>query len=391
MLSPEEIQEMSETLIQIYMQIEDDLLLNVAGRFSILDEIPRETVAEWQTRKLMELGALRQECIKAISKHSGKTTREVEGILKKAGYEALEYDEKVYKMALSDGLLPYSPLPMKASPALQQIIRGAIDNTRTYLNTVNTTALQSAQDEFLRIVNQTYLETSLGITDYNTAMRKAVRQLADKGITGADYVSATGRRTHNHIDVAVRRCIVTSTSQTAGVMQEQRAKEWGSNLVEVSSHMDARPSHAVWQGKIYSLDGSTDKYPNLAQATGYGTVTGLCGANCRHFFFAYLEGVSEKTYKPYDLEANQKAYEQSQEQRRLEREVRKQKRRILTADATGDGEMKFKSQLALKEKEMDLNDFLKKSGREPRTNRQQVYGFGRSEAMQAVWAKRKAQ
>lgn len=389
MMSPGEIQAMSEALIQIYTAIEDDLLVNVAKRFSVADEITPDSVLDWQVEKLQQLGALNKENLRTIQRYSGKTMQEIERILHDAGYKALELDERIYQAAFSEGYLPYTPVPVAASPVLQQIIKGAADNTRYYFNLINTTALQSAQEGFLGIINQTYLETITGVTDYNTAIKKAVRNLADKGITGADYISAAGRHTRNQIDVAVRRAIVTSTSQTAGKMQIQRAQEWGSNLVEVTSHMGARPTHAVWQGRIYSINGGTMKYPNLVDATGYGTVTGLKGANCSHDFYPFFEGLSEQTYKPYNLEENAEVYEQSQEQRTMERAIREQKRRILAADATGDADGKTAAQLKLKAKEAELKQFIRDTGRTQRTNRQQVMDFGHSEAMKAVWAQRK--
>lgn len=389
MITPEEIEAMSAALVVIYEQIEDDLLRNVAGRFSVLDEVTPNTVVAWQLEKLQQMGALRRENLRVLGRYSGKTAQEIQRIIATAGYQALDLDELIYKDALAEGLLVTMPVPARASPILQQIIKGSLDNTRSYFNLINTTALQSAQESFLGIINQTYLETSLGITDYNTAVRKAVRDLADKGITGANYISAYGRRTRNHIDVAVKRCIVTSTAQTAGKMQIQRAKEWGCNLVEVSSHMGARPSHAVWQGRVYSLEGGTLEYPNLVAATEYGSVTGLMGANCRHVFYPFFEGISTQRYKPYDLQENARAYAQSQQQRAIERDVRQQKRRILTADATGDAESKLAAQLKLKAKELQLKQLISNTGRTQRTNRQQVLDFGRSEAMKAVWAKRK--
>lgn len=389
MMSPGEIQAMSEELIRVYIAIEDDLLVNVAKRFSVADEITPDSVLDWQVEKLQQLGALNKENLRTIQKHSGKTMQEIEKILHDAGYKALELDERIYQAAFSQGYLPYAPIPLMASPMLQQILSGAVDNTRHYFNLINTTALQSAQEGFLGIINQTYLEASLGVTDYNTAVKKAVRNMADKGITGADYISATGKRTRNHIDVAVRRAIVTSTSQTAGTMQIQRAREWGSNLVEVTSHMGARPSHAVWQGRIFSINGGTLQYPNLVDSTGYGTVTGLKGANCGHDFYPFFEGLSEQTYKPYNLEENAKAYEQSQEQRKIERAIREQKRRILAADTIGDTDGKTAAQLKLKAKEAELKQFIRDTGRTQRTNRQQVMDFGHSEAMKAVWAQRK--
>ena len=390
MISPKEIQTMSDNIIKLYTSIEDDLLRNVASRFSVLDEVTPDTVGAWQTEKLLQLGALKKENLKILSQYSGKTIQEITKILTDAGYQTLAFDEQLYEKAYSKGLLVDMPIPVNVSPTLKQVIKGAVNNTRKYFNLINTTALESAQDGFLKIINQTYLETSLGITDYNTSIKKAIVQLADHGITGANYISKMGKETHTHIDVAARRCIVTSTSQTAGVMQEERAKEWGSNLVEVTSHSGARPEHAKWQGKIFQLEGESSKYKNLRKVTGYGTVTGLKGANCSHDFYPFFPGISEQTYKPIPLEENAKVYEQSQQQRQLERDVRAQKRRVLTADAAGDAEGKTKAQLALKDKESQLKQFIKDTGRTQRTNRQQVNTFDHSQAMQAVWTKRKA-
>lgn len=391
MLTPQETAEMIAGLQQLYEQIEDDLLRNVAKRFSVLDEITPETITEWQVDKLNQIGALRQENIRVLAARSGKTSTEITRILEAAGYKAVEFDDLIYQLAFSRGLLSTVPQPARLSPMLQTVLQGAADNTRKYFNLINTTALESAQQSFITVINQTYLETSLGITDYNSAVRKAVMQLADKGITGAHYVSEAGRRTSNHIDVAVRRCIVTSTSQTAGNMQIARAKDWGAEYVEVSSHMGARPEHAVWQGKIFRLNGSDAQHENLVSATGYGTVRGLCGANCRHTFYPFFEGISEQTYKPYDLKENEKAYKESQVQRGLERDVRAQKRRVLAADATGDAEGLKAAQLKLKEKEAKLKAYTQQTGRYQRTNRQQVYGFDRSQASRAAWTKRKSQ
>lgn len=390
MLSNREIQSLSENIIRLYVAIEDDLLVNVAKRFELSDEITPDTIGAWQVKKLEQLGALRKENIKSLSRRSKLTLKQITKIITDAGFKALEFDEQIYNAAYSAGLLVAMPVPMKMSPALNQILKGAIDNTRKYFNLINTTALESTQEGFLKIINQVYLETSLGITDYNTAVKKAVRDLSDKGITGANYKSSSGKRTRNHIDVAIRRTIVTSTSQTAGKMQEQRAKEWGSNLVEVTSHAGSRPDHAKWQGKIYSLEGSTKEYPNLKEVTGYGSVIGLKGANCDHDFYPFFEGISKQTYKPYSLKENEKIYEQSQVQRKLERDIREQKRRILTTTEIGDTEGKFKAQLKLKEKEAQLKAFTNKTGRTQRTNRQQLNGFGHSEAGKAVWAERKS-
>lgn len=395
MLNQFQIEQMSAALLEIYQRIESDLLINVASRFSALEGPPTSGMVAWQTDKLMQLGALNQENIKLIAKHTKKTEKEISTLLTEAGYKALEYDESVYAKALEKGLLPAAAGPVRASASVQQILSAAIGNAKQTLNLVNTTALQSAQKAFTDIVNQAYLETSLGVRSYTDAIRSAVRDLADKGITGITYKykDRGGReRTINYpVDSAVRRAVLTSTSQTAGKIQLERAKEWGSNLVEVSSHTGARPSHAEWQGKVYSLNGDTSKYTDFVTSTGYGTIEGLKGVNCSHEFYPFFEGISEQTFKPYDEEENERTYEQSQQERALERDIRQQKRRILAADAIGDEEGKLAAQLKLKEKEAKLSGFIDKTGRTQRKDRQQVHGFGHSEASKATWAKKKAE
>lgn len=389
MLTPSAIESLSAELIGLYESMEDDLLTNVAGRLAVTDEVTPDTVTEWRVRKLDQLGALKKQNIGTISKYSKKSEAMVNQILKNAGFQCIRADEQLYELAYSQGLLAVVPLPVASSPAIRRIITAAVDSAKGSINLINTTALQSSQKAFVTAINQAYLETSLGISSYDAAARKAVRNLADKGITGATYVSSSGRVTNTRIDVAVRRSILSASTKATGEIQVKRAEEWGSNLVEVTSHLGARPSHAVWQGKIYSLKGATTKYPNLAAVTGYGSVGGLKGANCGHDFYPFFEGLSKQTYHQYNEKLNSEVYEKSQEQRKLEREIREQKRRVLTADAAGDTQGKIAAQHKLSDKRSELKTFLSDSGRTARTNRTQVLGFDRSKAQEAVQAAKK--
>ena len=96
-----------------------------------------------------------------------------------------------------------------------------------------------------------------------------------------------------------------------------------------------------------------DIYPSIYKVCGLGAVDGLEGANCRHRRFPWVEGVSERTYTDEQLEhiddglgctydgKTYTAYEATQMQRRVERQIRAQKRLVnayksagLTDDAT---------------------------------------------------------
>ncbi len=227
-----------------------------------------------------------------------------------------------------------------------------------------------------------YLQISTGAFTPQKAIRQAVKSIADDGIKAFRYNSG-----HNdQIDVAVRRAVVTGVNQVTGKLQIMRMDEMDCDLVEVTSHFGARPSHADWQGQIYSRSGTSRKYRDFEDSTGYGTGDGLKGWNCYHDFYAYFEGLSSPSFTEYDKEANDKAYEIGQEQRKLERAIRVEKKRCVAYDAAGDKEMFDRYAVRLKEKEQKLKDFLDVNDRCRDRDRESVLGFGHSVSSKAVWA-----
>ena len=373
MISPREVTEMASPLIDLYRQMEDDLLRNIASRFSIADELTG--TQEWQMQQLQELGMLNKKNIRTISKYSRQGQDQIEHIIAKAGFKSVLADETLYEMALELGALKMVPSAVYASPIMRELLDATIRNAKTQMNLVNTTALETANKLFVDTVNQVYLEVNTGVYSYDQSVRKAVRKMGAEGIKGAHYISERGKHTYNQIDVAVKRAALTSSSQVAGQMQMARAKEWGSNYVEVTSHMGARPSHARWQGKIYMIEGGTIEYPNLVEATGYGSIGGLKGANCAHDFYPFFPGISDQRFKPYDLKENDKVYEQSQDQRFLEREIRSAKREAIAAEAAGDTETLARAKAKIKDKQSGLRELTADTGRARRSNREQVVGY----------------
>ena len=175
----------------------------------------------------------------------------------------------------------------------------------------------------------------------------AIKELSSKGIESITYPSGHV----DHLDVAVRRAVLTGINQTALKLQEARADEMGCDLVEVTAHAGARTgigiaNHAGWQGKIYSRSGTHSKYPDFQEKTGYGSGAGLGGWNCRHSFFPFFEGISEPAYTEKELEElnapkyeynGQKLteYEATQRQRYIERQIRRWKRENAALKAAG--------------------------------------------------------
>ena len=191
-------------------------------------------------------------------------------------------------------------------------------------------------------------------------MEDAIRALSDGGLETIDYKS----HHRTSIDAATRRHIVTQANQARNRLLTQRCSQYDCDLVFTSAHYGARPDHAVWQGKAYGLHGPVTqdgvKYPGLVASTGYGTVTGLAGANCRHTMTPYVPGLSKLPRTDFSEEeklfgkTSDEYYEATQVQRRLERNVRKYKRRIALGqeqglDMTGDRAKLGQAQRRVKE------------------------------------------
>lgn len=161
-------------------------------------------------------------------------------------------------------------------------------------------------------------------------MERGVTRLANSGLETIDYISGT----KTTIDAALRRHIVSQANQARNRLLMQRMDEWEWDLVFVDAHFGARPSHAEWQGKVYSRSGRSAEYPSLVDATGYGTVTGLCGANCYHYMTPYVPGYSQLPDMDYSEQeritgmTSDEYYAATQKQRRYERLIRSQKREI---------------------------------------------------------------
>ena len=169
------------------------------------------------------------------------------------------------------------------------------------------------------------------------AIGDAVSRLSKLGITTIDYKSGVS----TSVDAALRRHLVTQANQARNDVLWRRMDEWGCDLVYTTAHYGARPTHAVWQGKVFSRSGGSAKYPPLVESTGYGTAAGLCGVNCRHRMVPYVEGASKLPDTDYSEQerltgmTGGEYYAATQAQRRLEAAIRATKREVSVGEAAG--------------------------------------------------------
>lgn len=377
MLKPKQIEDLPNTLIELYSQVEMDIIADMAARISSMDYfIP---AAQWQYRKLLEMGNCHGWIMQALSAHTGKTRIELEQLMRDAGFKAIRQDSAIYKRA---GL---HPPELAASQSLQAVLNDGIRNTAGLFENLSRTTANTATKQFERALDRTWLQIQSGAFSIEQAVRFAVKDLAQKGVECIAYPS--GRV--DHMDVAVRRAVVTGANQTALRMQDSLAEEMDCDLVETTAHAGARPEHAVWQGQVFSRSGTHPRYPDFRMATGYGTGAGLGGWNCRHSFFPYFEGLSEPAYTPEELEGMSAPrytyngeklteYEASQKQRSIERNIRRWKREYKAVEAAGLDTAEASARLS--QWYETQRDFIAQTGLKRQFGRERVEGFGRSEA-----------
>ena len=346
--SPALLDTLPEELAELFRSLEDTLLDEICSRLKLADQLNEVTV--------QDIKALRSHGIdlKDIEKAIRKTTGISEKKLKELLDDVVERNQKYYTdlIDLAHITQPETLVSIEDTWAIYEQTKQTMRNlTRSmgFLVDAGRTILPPAK-AYQWCCDSAVMQIQSGAISYNQAIKSAVRQLAQSGLKAVDYES--GHR--DQIDVAARRAVMTGVNQICAKYTEQSAEYLETPYFEVSAHSGARDkpgpspwsSHKDWQGKVYSIRAG-DIYPNIYEVCGLGAVDGLEGANCRHRRFPWVEGVSERTYTDEKLEhidddlgcefdgKKYTAYEATQMQRRVEREMRRLKREKSAYKAAG--------------------------------------------------------
>lgn len=345
---PEVLDALPEELAELYRALEDTLLDEICSRLKLADQLNEVTVQDIQA--LRSHGIDLKSIEEAISKTAEISKQKLNSLLN----DVVERNQKYYTelIDLAHITQPETLVSVEDTWAIYEQTKQTMRNiTRSmgFLVDDGRTMLPPAKAYQWALDNAT-MQIQRGAINYNQAIKTAVKQLADSGLKVVDYES--GHR--DQVDVAARRAVMTGVSQICAKYTEQSAEYLETPYFEVSAHSGARDvpgpspwsSHKEWQGKVYSTR-SGDIYPNIYDVCGLGAVDGLEGANCRHRRFPWVESVSERTYTDEQLEhiddglgctfdgKSYTAYEATQMQRRVEREVRKLKREKAAYKAAG--------------------------------------------------------
>ena len=264
------------------------------------------------------------------AKEVGKT------LTAEAGDMAWNNDLSMWEQQGEDLTKPNSLSKFIKASSLQT--SGALRNLTKTMGFKNTAlGTTGVMDMYQREMDLALIKVSTGAFSFDQAVKDCVHRLAQSGLRSIDYESGRSYQ----LDVAARMAVRTGMSQLSGKITEENLKNSNHDLVITTQHMGSRPDHAVWQNKVFSYSGKSKKYPDFVKETGYGTVTGLKGANCTHDFYPYWEGASiipEDIKEPDPRTIGGKTYtyyESTQKQRQMERQIRATKREIEAIKSIG--------------------------------------------------------
>ena len=392
-MRPSVFDNMSWEMGEVYAAVTDKIIINLAKYFPYIkdaDEVKGSF--EYQTRMLAQMGKVNRETVDIILKNLGGADAALRNTLETAILEALRNEEPALRKAAQQGLL-YGEgfVPPELTPNQMQAFQTYYRQSADKMNLVNTVMLESTESAYRATVSditsriartQSILnvgagEVVTGVSSWNTAMREAVSKMVQNGLTG--FIEHGGH--HWSPEAYVAMDIRTTMFNTARDATWERNQQYGNDLYQVSTHDGARPLCYPWQGKILStsgrtgtttdLDGNTYVIHSQDEVESFRYGGGLFGVNCRHYPMVWIPNVSTIKGTPQDPEENAKAYEESQQQRALERKLREEKRDLEVLKAQGADEEAIRAQKArVRKASADIQDFCDDTGRARHRNRE---------------------
>ena len=389
--TPALLDALPEELAELFRGLEDTLLDEICSRLALKDQLNEVTVQA--IRALRSHGIDLEDIEKAIRKTTGISEKKLKELLD----DVVERNQRYYTdlIDLAHVTQPETLVSVEDTWAIYEQTKQTMRNlTRSmgFLVDAGRTMLPPAKAYQWALDNAT-MQIQSGAISYNQAIKSSVQQLAG-GLKVVNYESGHV----DHIDVAVRRAVMTGVNQICDQYTNQSAEYLETRYFEVSAHSGARDKpgtspwsgHKDWQGKVYyqSESGEPDPlglYDDLVETTGYGYVDGLTGANCRHHKYPYVPGVSERTYTDEQLEhiddglgctfdgKTYTAYEATQMQRRIERQIRAQKKLRNAYKEAGLSEDVTAANIKLRRLNAEYSRFSKAAGLPEQPERTKVF------------------
>ena len=317
-----------------YIGLEERILQDIARRIKKTGEIT--STADWQINRLRILGYSSEDIEREIKKTLDASYPEIFELYDKVIDWEYVRNKDIYEQINAE-FIPYEEnrqLQQITDAVIQQSLEDLENVTKSlgfYLDYNGRKVLTPLSQVYNNYLDNACFDIVTGAFDYGSVLRRVVTQLTNSGLRKIEYGSGYASR----VEVAARRAVMTGVANLTGEIADYNAKKLGIEYFEVEWHAGARPTHAVWQGQVWTKE-------QLYSVCGLGTVTGLLGANCYHTYYPFFPGISRRNWSDEWLEEQNRKeskpkefrgkeytlYEAKQRQRQMETAMRAQREKV---------------------------------------------------------------
>ena len=403
MLSEKEIEKLIQPIVDRQQAINTYVVNKIASRVKEIGNLLPSDV--YKLERLLKSGTDIREINKVIAQLTGLNERDIKRLIKKVAKDNYLDTKPFYDYRMK----PF--IPFEKNIPLQRVVNSIAKQTaETYINLSRSRAfmlrdLKNPQKlvatpltkAYYSIVDEAIQASQSGVIDYGTAMRRTIKQLSESGIRTVTYYPESGGTYTQQLDVAVKRNVLEGIKQINQGVQDEVGKQYGADGKEITVHEMSAPDHEPIQGHQFT----NAEYEKLQSSEPFEDVNGrhfdaierhIGQYNCRHFTYSIIIGVNKPNFTQEQLDENirrnhkgytdskgkhRTLYECSQEQRRMEREVRQAKRDVMTGRAAGDNEMVSKAKATLSQKQQEYKAFSQACGLSQRPDNMRVQGYKR--------------
>lgn len=317
-----------------YISLEERILQDIARRIKKTGEIA--STADWQINRLRILGYSSEDIEREIKKTLDASYPEMFELYDKVIDWEYVRNKDIYEQINAEFILfeKNEQLKQITDAIIRQSLEDLENVTKSlgfYLDYNGRKVLTPLSQVYTNYLDNACFDIVTGAFDYGSVLRRVVTQLTNSGLRKIEYGSGYASR----VEVAARRAVMTGVANLTGEIADYNAKKLGTEYFEVEWHAGARPTHAVWQGQVWTKE-------QLYSVCGLGTVTGLLGANCYHTYYPFFPGISERNWsddwleeqnrkesKPKEFRGKEYTlYEAKQRQRQMETAMRAKREKV---------------------------------------------------------------
>lgn len=403
MLSEDTTQNLVQPIVTRQEQINTFVIKTICDRIKEIGSLLPSDAYKFQ--QMLHQGGDVRKINKEIARQTGLQVNDIKRLIRKVALDNYKDVKPFYDYRKQ----PY--IPFTKNKELMTVVKSIANQTAdSYVNMAKAQAFMirdlkdpkkliptPISETYYSVIDEAVQAAQSGVIDYNTAIRRTLKQLADSGLRYVTYNPESGRTYSQRMDTAVRRNILDGIRAINQGVQDETGRQFGADGKEITVHDYPAKDHAPVQGHQFSneeyekLQGEEDVSFHDKDGITFSHFDRHIGTlNCRHFTFSIILGVARPLYSEKELQEilnrNEEGYtlpngkhftmyECTQKQREFETRIRKAKDGQVAAMSAGDEILAKEYQAKVSDLQKQYKAFSDACGLSIQPKRIQVAGY----------------